>query len=253
MFHKILSLIIGDDRQAESLRIPKNHTTSKVNERDLLRQESKIGANLFGPIPKGHRRDFFCLDEATWIWHEEWKDEKGVTHYGDSVPAQYSNRDNSVMSRQGITIQRNKAVSYQDLAVEQAKQEQDKKDKALLSAFTNENEIDLARDRNLQLDQVTIEGLQLQKINSQKRLTVSQKYADGFVKRKKTIPTDLTADIKANQAEIAQQNQQIASRKASMTETRQRFDDDKKRYIALKNRSVDSSISSSQTPPPTKP
>lgn len=183
----------------------------------------------------------------------KWKDEKGVTHYGDSVPAQYSNRDNSVMSRQGITIQRNKAVSYQDLAVEQAKQEQDKKDKALLSAFTNENEIDLARDRNLQLDQVTIEGLQLQKINSQKRLTVSQKYADGFVKRKKTIPTDLTADIKANQAEIAQQNQQIASRKASMTETRQRFDDDKKRYIALKNRSVDSSISSSQTPPPTKP
>lgn len=41
-------------------------------ERELLRVESKIGGRLFGPIPKGHRREFFCLDEYTWIWHEEW-------------------------------------------------------------------------------------------------------------------------------------------------------------------------------------
>ena len=45
--------------------------------RDLLRHEAKIGGELFGPIPPGGRREFFCLDEHTWIWHEEWKDEKG--------------------------------------------------------------------------------------------------------------------------------------------------------------------------------
>jgi hypothetical protein len=78
MFHKVMSLIVGDDSQSNTMRVPKNHSTPKLTERDLLRQESKIGSELFGPIPKGHRREFFCLDESTWIWHEEWKDEKGV-------------------------------------------------------------------------------------------------------------------------------------------------------------------------------
>ena len=29
---------------------------------------------MFGPIPQGTRREFFCLDEHTWVWHEEWTD-----------------------------------------------------------------------------------------------------------------------------------------------------------------------------------
>lgn len=45
--------------------------------RDLLRHEARIGGKLFGSVPKNHRREFFCLDERTWIWHEEWTDNKG--------------------------------------------------------------------------------------------------------------------------------------------------------------------------------
>lgn len=45
--------------------------------RDLLRHEAKIGGELFGPVAPGGRREFFCLDESTWIWHEEWKDASG--------------------------------------------------------------------------------------------------------------------------------------------------------------------------------
>ena len=45
--------------------------------RDLIRKEAKLGGELFGPVPKGVRREFFCLDEHTWIWHEEWTDENG--------------------------------------------------------------------------------------------------------------------------------------------------------------------------------
>lgn len=46
--------------------------------RNLIRHEAKIGGQVFGEIPKNSRREFFCLDEHTWIWHEEWKDAKGV-------------------------------------------------------------------------------------------------------------------------------------------------------------------------------
>ncbi len=46
-------------------------------EQNLLRHEAKVGGTLFGPVPKGHRREFFCLDEHTWVWYEEWKDQAG--------------------------------------------------------------------------------------------------------------------------------------------------------------------------------
>lgn len=164
----------------------------------------------------------------------KWKDDKGVTQYGDKIPAQYSNRENTVINKQGITVKRNKPYVYQDAAADQAKIEQGKKDRALLSAFTHEDEIDLARDRHLQLDKVTLEGLQMQKINSQKRLAETQKYAGTFTKQKKAIPTDVSADIKTTQSEITKLDQQIAERKVIMENTRKRFDEDKKRYVELK-------------------
>jgi hypothetical protein len=49
----------------------------QIAERRLIHFESQFGRNIFGPIPKGHNRDFFCLDENTWIWHEDWTDEDG--------------------------------------------------------------------------------------------------------------------------------------------------------------------------------
>lgn len=45
--------------------------------RNLIRKEAAIGGQLFGPVPKGHARQFFCLDENTWVWHEEWIDMNG--------------------------------------------------------------------------------------------------------------------------------------------------------------------------------
>lgn len=79
LLKKIVSLLVGDDTQlGTGKRLSQSNSASELTYRDLLRQESKIGATLFGPAPKGHHREFFCLDESTWIWHEEWKDEKGV-------------------------------------------------------------------------------------------------------------------------------------------------------------------------------
>jgi len=46
--------------------------------RNLIRHEARIGGELFGPVSKGGRREFFCLDKHTWIWHEEWVDQTGT-------------------------------------------------------------------------------------------------------------------------------------------------------------------------------
>ncbi len=72
VFQKAMSLIIGNS--PVSFGTPKNRLLKKLTERELLQLESEIGAKLFGDVPVGHRREFFCLNAKTWIWHEEWID-----------------------------------------------------------------------------------------------------------------------------------------------------------------------------------
>lgn len=55
-------------------------TNRRQTYRDLIRKEAQIGGELFGPVPRGHRREFFCLDERTWVWHEEWIDSAHRPH-----------------------------------------------------------------------------------------------------------------------------------------------------------------------------
>lgn len=64
MLKKILNSIVAQrksDRKAELYR-------------NLIRHEAKIGGQIFGDLPPNRRREFFCLDEHTWVWHEEWQE-----------------------------------------------------------------------------------------------------------------------------------------------------------------------------------
>lgn len=65
--------------------------------RNLIRHEAKIGGQLFGPVPKGGRREFFCLDEHTWVWHEEWTDNSGNRK---SKTTRYDMRPNGILKAQ---------------------------------------------------------------------------------------------------------------------------------------------------------
>lgn len=78
--------------------------------RALLHYEARLGGELFGPIPKGVRREFFCLDKHTWVWHEEWTDEQGKHR---AVTTRYDVRPSGVVKSQG-------ANSYQSLSTQEA-------------------------------------------------------------------------------------------------------------------------------------
>lgn len=65
--------------------------------RNLIRTEAKIGGQLFGSVPDGHRREFFCLDERTWVWHEEWLDSSGTRR---SKTTRYDVRPDGVLKAQ---------------------------------------------------------------------------------------------------------------------------------------------------------
>jgi hypothetical protein len=169
----------------------------------------------------------------------KWVDEKGITHYGDTVPPQYSGRDTSEINKQGRVVKQNKvdSTSANVAATEtetKANEEQKRHDRALLAAYTTEQEFDLARDRNLQTDDAAVQGLEQRKTSAQERLAANRKTADRFNKRKKPVPVDVSQDIKSNEAEIAKVEGQIKERQQSMQATRQRFDNDKQRFIQLK-------------------
>lgn len=65
--------------------------------RELIRKAAKMGGELFGPIPEGVRREFFCLNERTWVWHEEWVDKDGKQRI---VTTRYDIRPNGVLKAQ---------------------------------------------------------------------------------------------------------------------------------------------------------
>ncbi len=42
-----------------------------------LKTEAKAGGYLFGQVPRGIQREFYCLDEQNWVWRERWLDMDG--------------------------------------------------------------------------------------------------------------------------------------------------------------------------------
>jgi len=97
VFKKALGLIIGDSISA-TFQVPKDRPLKKLTERELIQLESEIGSQLFGDVPKGHRREFFCLDEKTWIWYEEWTDPK--TNKRQNMTIRYEVHSNGVLKVQ---------------------------------------------------------------------------------------------------------------------------------------------------------
>ncbi|TXG77813.1 hypothetical protein E6P97_00945 [Patescibacteria group bacterium] len=67
MFQRLISSVIGDRTDQRKADLYRN----------LIRREAQIGGTVFGPVPEGVRREFFCLDEHTWVCHEERQDEQG--------------------------------------------------------------------------------------------------------------------------------------------------------------------------------
>jgi hypothetical protein len=101
---KVVDFILGQNSQ----QIAENRKAGVY--KSIIHYEAKIGGELFGPVPKGSRREFFCLDERTWVWHEEWKDKAGY----HVVTTRYDVRPTGVYKSQGSN-------SYQALGSEEAR------------------------------------------------------------------------------------------------------------------------------------
>ena len=164
----------------------------------------------------------------------KWVDKQSVTHYGDRPPSFEESKSNVEMNKRGQVVKKNdytvKKINNQDLQ----QGNQDRKDKILLASYTSASEIDLARDRSLEMNKAALTSLASQKENLAARIARNNATSDGFKKRNKPLPANLDKEFKDAIASANILDKQMAARKLEMEQTNQNYTQDKARYLVLK-------------------
>lgn len=184
----------------------------------------------------------FSLPVAAKMY--KWVDDNGVTHYGETIPPEYANKDRSELNKSGRVVKKQEVLTPEELRAkeaadaqkrsdEEAVLEQKRRDKALVNTYSNTKEIDLARSRNLQQVDGRIGSFNAQLKMANDNLLGLQKEADARTKSGKTVPPSLKEDIQESQARLAKLQQDLEKSKAEKAALEARYDADKARYKEL--------------------
>lgn len=166
----------------------------------------------------------------------KWVDEKGETHYGEVVPPEYANRDKVQFSDKGREVKKKEGAAGatdKKTAVDQATIDQQRRDKALVNTYSNEKEIDLARDRNLQQVEARISSVQMLQQSAQESLEGYRKEAAGIQKAGRKTPFSLKSDITAAEAKLEKLKVELVAAQEKAATVRANFEADKLRYRVL--------------------
>jgi len=167
----------------------------------------------------------------------KWVDDKGTTHFGETIPPEYANKDRVQYDDRGNVIK--KAAPASDAAAgkkhveDQAVIEQRRKDSALLNTYSNEQEIDLALGRNLQQVEARISSIHLLQKSAQDSLDHYRKEAEGMKAAGKKMPVSLQTDIADAEKKIAQLKLDLTQAENKAAAVKASFSADKARYLEL--------------------
>lgn len=175
----------------------------------------------------------------------KWVDDKGTTHYGEVIPPEYANRDRDSLDKAGLIQKRPEKIDPETIrAKEEAEQkrkvdnqalvEQQRRDSALLNTYSNENEIDLARERSLVLINARIESNKMLLKSSQSTLADHNKEVESRTKAGKKIPASLTKDVAQTEARVAKYLAELSKSEGDLAAVKTRFDNEKELYRKLK-------------------
>ena len=178
----------------------------------------------------------------------KWVDKQGVTHYGDRPPSFDESKSNVEMNKHGQVVKKNDYVIKKDDTQGLQIQQQDRKDKILLASYTNAGEIDLARDRSLEMNKAALTSLASQKENLAARIARNNTTAEGFKQRKKPLPANLDKEFKDALAQSGLLDKQMANRKLEMEQTHKNYTDDKARFLILKQPVVANDVAPAVAP-----
>lgn len=167
----------------------------------------------------------------------KWVDNKGETHYGEVVPPEYANRDKVQFSDKGREVKKKEpaagAATGKKAEEDQATIDQRRRDKALVNTYSNEKEIDLARDRNLQQVEARISSVQMLQKSAQDSLDSYRKEAQDIQKAGRKVPKSLQSDITDAETKLEKLKLELAAAQEKAAAVRASFEADKVRYRGL--------------------
>lgn len=176
-----------------------------------------------------------------------WKDKSGkVIGCGDKVPPEYQDNANKVLNQRGVTVNQTEpaltpeqkqaqAVATEQKKADAQKREEDRRrDRALLDSFSNEKEIDLKRNRDIQQIEVNISAQQTNLKNVTERQNETRGKIDVIKKESKPVPATLQEEFDRWEGEKSKIQAQILQKRKEIVERNQEYDAMKKRFMELK-------------------
>lgn len=169
----------------------------------------------------------------------KWVDSNGTTHYGETIPPEYANKDAMKLEKGRIEKREDKRNTAQkaaqkDPAAEKARIEAERHDNALINTYSSEKEIDLARDRNLQQVEARTGSYTTLLKSAQENEVSLQKEAEGLTKQGRKIPKSLEEDLVEAKARIVKLQGDLDNSLKENEAVKARYEADKLRYRELK-------------------
>ena len=174
----------------------------------------------------------------------KWVDDHGTTHYGETIPPEYADKDHQVLNKAGrvirseevMTPERRRAKDIEDAKKREeaeAALEQRRHDKTLINIYNSVDEIDLARARNVQQIDARINAINASLKIANDNLLSLQAEAEHYAKTNRKIPFSLQKDLKNAQDRLAKLQHDVTVPQAEKAALEARFAADKARYIEL--------------------
>lgn len=176
----------------------------------------------------------------------KWIDEKGHVQYTDRLPPEAVNRGIVELNKQGMTSkvtappltpEQRKAQAEREDQMRQAERalaEQRRQDSALVASYTSENDIEMAKRRNLALVGSNVLSSEARIKTLTRRSAVLEQ--DKLFYENKPVPEKLQRELANNAVEISKQQALIAQRNEDALVIINKYDALKLRFREIKPR-----------------
>ena len=176
-----------------------------------------------------------------------WVDSEGVVHYGDSIPAEYAEIERQVINEHGITLDVMRAKKTAEEIAEEKRLEEIRQreelrrraDAALLATYLSVDEIEMHRDRRVELFQAQARVTELYLRNLQRRLSSLESEAQRYRPYSddpdaEMISPDLAEDLATTRDTIARHENNLERFREDEQNIVARFAGDIDRFKELK-------------------
>ncbi len=177
---------------------------------------------------------------------KKWVDENGVTHYGTTVPPEYVDRAHSELNSRGIEVGRQaRALTEEEIEREKALrvlraeqqmllEEQQARDRILLSLYRNEDDLVMARDGKIaQIDgQIRLNHAEIRRLKG--RLSEFQAIAAAAERTGRQMTVQQKANLDSTQRSIEKSYAVILSKEDEKRATIARYEQDLERFRKLR-------------------